>query len=117
MEAPEGAAAQPDRAGELPPRRPALGRKREGSLAYVGLATTLRNPEQSVLGGLGPAKHQRAMAPAAAYLMNRRMRGPHVRWCGRGRGNPAPYPIEPLIQIASWFSWLSYWASAITASR
>ena len=19
--------------------------------------------------------------------------GPHVRWCGRGRGNPAPYPI------------------------
>jgi putative phosphoribosyl transferase len=23
------------------------------------------------------------------------MRGPHVRWCGRGRVNPAPYPIVP----------------------
>jgi len=20
--------------------------------------------------------------------------GPHVRWCGRGRGDPAPYPIS-----------------------
>jgi hypothetical protein len=27
--------------------------------------------------------------------MNRRMRGPHVRWCGRGRGDPAAlYPID-----------------------
>jgi len=25
--------------------------------------------------------------------MNRRMRGPHVRWCERGRGNPGPYSI------------------------
>ncbi len=27
--------------------------------------------------------------------MNRRMRGPHVRWCGRGRVNPGPYPMKP----------------------
>jgi hypothetical protein len=27
-------------------------------------------------------------------LTNRRMRAPHVRWCGRGRGDPAPYPIS-----------------------
>ena len=26
--------------------------------------------------------------------MNRRMRGPHVRWCERGRGNPGPYSIH-----------------------
>jgi hypothetical protein len=45
VEAPEGAAAQPDRAGEPSPRRPALGRKPKGTLAHVGLATTLPNPE------------------------------------------------------------------------
>jgi hypothetical protein len=25
-------------------------------------------------------------------LTNRRMRAPHVRWCGRGRGDPRPLP-------------------------
>ena len=28
-------------------------------------------------------------------LMNRRMRGPHFRWCGRGRADPALYPVDP----------------------
>jgi hypothetical protein len=32
--------------------------------------------------------------------MNRRMRGPHVRWCGRGRGDPALYPIDPPVPNA-----------------
>ena len=27
------------------------------------------------------------------------MRGPHVRWCGRGRGDPAPYPIGDLVRL------------------
>ena len=27
--------------------------------------------------------------------------GPHVRWCGRGRGNPAPYPITDRLRIGS----------------
>ena len=31
--------------------------------------------------------------------MNRRMRGPHVRWCGRGRVNPGPY-VRPSWAIA-----------------
>ena len=77
-------AAQPSRAGDLSSRRLALGRKWKGTLAHVELATTLPSPELPVLGSPGPAKYQRAMAPAPVCLMNRRMRGPHVRWCGRG---------------------------------
>lgn len=34
-----------------------------------------------------------ARGPIPRGLANRRMRGPHVRWCERGPVNPAPYSI------------------------
>lgn len=40
----------------------------------------------------GPAWIRSPLA-AAACLTNRRMRGPLVRWCGRGVGDPPLYPM------------------------
>src|SRR5262249_26709121 len=80
--------------GPGPPRTGGLrmGRQPQRVLASGRYLPVSRSAQQ-VLGGSRPQTVQPPMAPAPVCLVNRRMRGPHVRWCGRGRGNPALHPI------------------------
>jgi hypothetical protein len=62
-------------------------------LAHGGLPSLDTSPSQRLLGGPRPVWVYGVVASAAGCPVNRRMRGPHVRWCGRGWSNPIPYPI------------------------
>ena len=64
--------------------------KPDGGERELGVPTVL---DRVIQQAIEACLDLRSVAPSEACLMNRRMRGPHVRWCGRGRVNPGPYPM------------------------
>jgi RNA-directed DNA polymerase len=66
---------------------------RKWSWRLAGSAPLQRAMPRSYWTGLGLCGFSEAYGRVRNCLVNRRMRGPHVRWCGRGRVDPAPHPI------------------------
>ena len=95
MEVTQDAATEPAQAGNPRPPGRAMGWERKGCLAHGGLSGAGPSPTQLVLGRPRPDHVRPARASAAVCLVNRRMRGPHVRWCGWGGATPPPTRSEP----------------------
>ena len=67
---------------------------RKGLLAALGVRPAPACPAQPLLGRPRPGGDQRSRTVASGSTGEPPDADPHVRWCGRGRGDPGPYPIS-----------------------
>src|SRR4051812_32779372 len=94
VEAPTNALPEPPRARDPRPRRPLLGGVAEGLLARCRVLATPESPAQRLLAqDHRPERIPRPVPSLPGMLSEPPGADPHAGWCGRGQGEPGPYPI------------------------
>ena len=95
VEAPTNALPEPPRARYPRPGRPLMGGVAEGVLARRWiLATPTGAAERLLAQDHRPERVPRSLPPFPGMLSEPPGADPHAGWCGRGQGEPGPYPIR-----------------------
>ena len=95
VEAPTNALPEPPRARYPRPRRPLMGGSQKGYWRVAGSWPLQTRPAQRLLAqDHGPERIPRPLPPLPGMLSEPPGADPHAGWCGRGRGEPGPYPIR-----------------------
>src|SRR5689334_10555189 len=72
-----------------------MGGLAEGVLARRRVLATPDRPAERLLApDHGPERVHRSLPPLPGMLSEPPGADPHARWCGRGQGEPGPYPIR-----------------------
>ena len=95
VEAPTNALPEPTRARYPRTRRTLMGGVTEGLLARRRILATPKSPAERLLAhDRWPERVYRALPPFPGMLSEPPGADPHAGWCGRGQGEPGPYPIR-----------------------
>src|SRR5438067_8293026 len=96
VEAPTNALPEPPLARDPRSRRPLMGGVAEGVLAPRRILATPKGATERLLAqDHGPERVHRPLPPFPGLLSEPPGADPHAGWCGRGQGEPGPYPIVP----------------------
>src|SRR5205814_10476788 len=94
VEAPTNALPEPPLARDPRSRRPLMGGVAEGVLACRRVLATPKGIAERLLAqDHGPERVHRPLPPFPGMLSEPPGADPHAGWCGRGQGEPGPYPI------------------------